>query len=200
MVKQKITAIKESYKVKRKERDSFGKLIDVEKTFVRFKEVPVVEGWSRFGHYLLDVICYYVFAFTVAIPIVFILMALGFNVEELNEDGTFASILDRLISWLVIYPGYFVLFESTLGSTPGKLILGRIVENEYGEKPDLATIIKRSYIRVIPFEAFSCFSGRGWHDTWTDTFVISKKNLKDIELAMQISQIDDKTHSEPEMK
>lgn len=198
MGNQKITEIKESYKVKRKERDSYGKLIDVEKTFVRFKSVPVISGWPRFGHYLIDLICYYIFAFAIAIPLVFILMALGVNVAALNEDGTFASVLDRLISWFVIYPGYFLLFESTLGSTPGKLILGRIVVNEYGEKPDFATILKRAYIRVIPFEAFSCLSERGWHDVWTDTYVMSKKDLKDIELAMQISQIDDLSHFETE--
>lgn len=200
MDNQKITEIKESYKVRRKERDSFGKLIDVEKTFVRFKSVPVVSGWSRFGHYLIDLVCYYIFAFAIAIPLVFILMALGVNVAALNEDGTTASLLDRLISWLVIYPGYFLLFESTLGSTPGKLILGRVVVNEYGKKPDFATILKRSYIRVIPFEAFSCLSERGWHDVWTDTYVMSKKDLKDIELATQISQIDDFAHLETEKK
>lgn len=127
-------------------------------------------------------------------------MALGVNVAALNEDGTTASLLDRLISWLVIYPGYFLLFESTLGSTPGKLILGRVVVNEYGKKPDFITILKRSYIRVIPFEAFSCLSERGWHDVWTDTYVMSKKDLKDIELATQISQIDDFTHLETEKK
>lgn len=200
MGNQKITEIKESHKVRRKERDSFGKLVEVEKTFVRFKAVPVISGWSRFGHYLIDLICYYVFAFAIAIPLVFILMALGVNVAALNEDGTAASLLDRLISWLVIYPGYFLLFESTLGSTPGKLILGRVVVNEYGEKPDFATLLKRSYIRVIPFEAFSCLSERGWHDVWTDTYVMRKQDLKDIELASQISQIDDFTHLETEKK
>lgn len=190
MEKRKITEIKVSRKVNRKERNAQGQLVNVERTFTEFITVPTVTGWARFGHYLLDVVFYYIFAIIVAIPLVILLMALGVPIHKLNEDGTMMSIMDRLLSWLIIYPGYYILFETTMQSTPAKIILGRIVVNEYGEKPSFAIVLKRSYARIIPFEAFSCFNDRGWHDTWSDTYVMRKKDLKELKLAMDINDLD----------
>ncbi len=198
MEKQKITEIKITQKAKRKERDQSGKLVEVEKSYVKFKEVPLVDGWPRFGHYLIDTLIYYAFTIIAAIPLVFILMTLGVKVSEISEDGSSLNLIMRLINYVIIYPGYYLLFESTMQSTPGKLIMGRIVVNEYGEKPTFNQILKRAYIRVIPFEAFSCLSDRGWHDSWTDTYVIRTKDLKELQLSMQIGQIDDKTHMNEE--
>ncbi len=192
MEKRKITEIKTSRKVNRKERNAQGQLINVERTFTEFVEVPTVTGWARFGHYLLDLVFYYIFAMIVAIPIVLLMLALGMSIDELEQDGTVTSLIDRLISWLIIYPGYYLLFESTIQSTPAKIILGRIVVDEYGEKPSIITILKRSYARVVPFEAFSCFNDRGWHDNWSDTYVLRKKDLNELKLAMQISDLDTK--------
>lgn len=194
MSKTKITEIRENHTVKRPIKNEFGERAYEEKSFVRFKEVPVVEGWSRFGHYIIDIIIYYFFALIVAVPIVIILMSMGIDVENAVDSG-YGNLLDRLISWLILYPGYYILFESSMGTTPGKLILGRIVVNEYGEKPDFLTIVKRSYSRIVPFESFSCFSGMGWHDTWTDTFVIRKKDLEELKLAQKVQEFELNTNS-----
>lgn len=193
MEKLKITEIKESYPVKSRIKGGGtgpdGSQFEY-KTLTRYKEVITVEGGARFGHYLLDVVFYYVFALILAIPIVFILMALGMDVENIAEGSGLYNLADRLISWLILYPGYYILFESTMQSTPGKLILGRVVVNEYGEKPDFFTIVKRSYSRVVPFESFSCFSGLGWHDSWTDTMVIRKKDLEELKMALKVQDFD----------
>jgi uncharacterized RDD family membrane protein YckC len=110
------------------------------------------------------------------------------DVKNIGEGSGWYNILDRLISWLILYPGYYILFESTMQSTPGKIILGRVVVDEYGEKPSFSTIVKRSYSRVVPFEAFSCLSNLGWHDTWSDTFVIRKKDLEELKLAIKAQE------------
>ena len=184
----KITEIKESYTVNRPIKNSTGERVYEENNFTRYKEVNTVAGWARFGHYVLDVFFYYIFALILAVPIVIILMTLGMSVENLGEGNGWYSILDRLISWLILYPGYYILFESTMQSTPGKIILGRVVVDEYGEKPSFSTIFKRSYARVVPFEAFSCLSNLGWHDTWSDTFVIRKKDLEELKLAIKAQE------------
>jgi uncharacterized RDD family membrane protein YckC len=185
--KIKITEIKENYSVKRPTKNESGERVYEEKSFVRFKDVPAVTGWARFGHYALDVVFYYIFALILAVPIVIILMALGMDVNQMDNSLSF-DIIDRLISWLILYPGYYLLFETTMQTTPGKLILGRIVVNDYGEKPTFKDILARSYSRIVPFETFSCLSDYGWHDTWSNTFVIRKKDLEELNLARKTQE------------
>ena len=193
MNKTKITEIRETYTVKSRIKGE-GLAIDGTKfenrTSVRFKPVNTVEGSARFWHYILDTIIYYAFAMIVGVPLVLILVFLGVDISVLADESALGKIIDRLISLLILYPGYYILFESTLQSTPGKLILGRIVVDEYGEKPSFKAIVKRSYIRIIPFETFSCFSGLGWHDSWTETMVIRKKDLEELKLALKVQEFD----------
>lgn len=196
-MKTKITEIKENYTVNRPTKSSTGERVFEEKNFVRYKEVNTVTGWARFGHYVLDVIFYYIFALILAVPIVILLMTLGMDVENLGEGSGWYNLFDRLISWLILYPGYYILFESTMQSTPGKIILGRVVVDEYGEKPSFMTIVKRSYSRIVPFEAFSCLSNLGWHDTWSNTFVIRKKDLQELQLAIKAQEFGQEKSTNP---
>jgi uncharacterized RDD family membrane protein YckC len=48
-----------------------------------------------------------------------------------------------------------------------------------GSKPDIKTLVIRTLCRFIPFEPFSFLGAtpRGWHDTYSDTYVIKKKKL-----------------------
>ena len=57
------------------------------------------------------------------------------------------------------------------GKSIGKFATQTRVIDEYGNKPQLNKIISRSFLRLIPFEAFSCMgeNSRGWHDKWSDT-------------------------------
>ena len=115
--KIKLNEIKESYSVNRPTKDALGNRVYEEKSFIRYKDVPTVAGWARFGHYALDIVFYYIFAFILAIPIVVILMAVGVDVSNMGDGNITYNILDRLISWLILYPGYYILFESTMQTT-----------------------------------------------------------------------------------
>ena len=192
MEKRKITEIKETYqkrvRLRGDEVAADGSKFEVqEKT--KYREVITVDGWARFGHYLLDIVFYYIIVFMVTILLIFVLAALGYDVSGFTQENNASELLMRLFNWLILYPGYYILFEGTMQSTPGKLIMKRVVVNEYGEKPDIASILKRSYIRVIPFEIFSCLSNTGWHDRWTETFVIRKKDLHELQLLAQLQDI-----------
>jgi uncharacterized RDD family membrane protein YckC len=70
---------------------------------------------------------------------------------------------------------YYAAFEAGMGTSPGKLALKRYVIDEYARTPDFGTIMGRSICRIVPFEAFSCLGERGWHDKWSNTFVVSKE-------------------------
>jgi uncharacterized RDD family membrane protein YckC len=68
---------------------------------------------------------------------------------------------------------YYVVCEGLLlGRTVGKLVTGTKVVDEDGNPPTLGTVMLRTVCRWVPFEPFSCFGGRGWHDRWSGTHVV----------------------------
>lgn len=87
--------------------------------------------------------------------------------DVLGAGAAFASLLFR--------PCYYVFFESVFQQTPGKMITGTRVITEWGGKPSVGQVIKRTLIRFVPFEPFSFLgSTTGWHDRWSKTRVVRK--------------------------
>ena len=71
---------------------------------------------------------------------------------------------------------YYTFFEGVFGRTLGKLITGTKVIDLNGKRPAFATILGRSFVRIVPFEPFSFLgSDRGWHDRWSDTRVVDMR-------------------------
>lgn len=190
--KIKITELREIYKTKVRlkgdEVAADGSKFEIQEK-VRYKEVNYVDGWARFGHYMLDYIIFNIMVAVFTVLVVIVIAMLGFEVSRISEENGAFDLISRLVNWVVFYPAYYILFESTMQTTPGKLIMKRVVVDEYGEKPSFAIIVKRSFIRIIPFEAFSCFSSLGWHDNWTDTFVIRKSDLQELKLLQEVQQM-----------
>ena len=81
------------------------------------------------------------------------------------------------LSFYLILPTYYILMEGLFGRSLGKLITGTKVVDSFGHKPSFGKIIGRSFARLIPFEAFSFLgdTGRGWHDSLTDTYVVKSR-------------------------
>ncbi|MBA2610397.1 MAG: RDD family protein [Bacteroidetes bacterium] len=183
---QKITEIKEFYTEKRKQRVN-GEAVFIEKKLYRFRDVNYVDGWARFGHWLLDYVFRVIFEAGIGI-VLGVILALTQNLGILNDPNI--NIYNRLVSWLIFQPLYYFIFELAMQASPAKAILGRIVVDEYGNKPSPKQIFLRSISRVVPFEAFSCLSTLGWHDTWSNTFVIRKKDLKELKLLQKINNIE----------
>jgi uncharacterized RDD family membrane protein YckC len=51
------------------------------------------------------------------------------------------------------------------------------VVDENGDRPGTLQIVIRTLVRFVPFEAFSVAfadDGRGWHDRWSQTYVVRK--------------------------
>jgi|GEM_PF-663845 len=130
----------------------------------------------RLGNYFFDIIILRILAFPVFFIVAIALFKFGFlNPDSLNEiDPSTEFILG--LSYVFLY--YFI-FESLCQRTPGKLITGTKVIDIDGRKPTLGAIAIRTLIRFIPFEAFS-FPGKkayGWHDRWSETYVVKAKRF-----------------------
>ncbi|MFD7862659.1 RDD family protein [Streptomyces sp. NPDC059783] len=144
---------------------------------------------ARFGARLLDMIFAYI--------VVFILNSIIFGsfAAGVGDDGPSAGLAvgtflgAALLSALTVI-FYDVIFVSTTGSTPGKMILGmRIVNSRTGQKPTFGPALVR-WGFPIGLGYITCFLGyvlivispffdntgqlRGWHDKAANTLVIKK--------------------------
>jgi uncharacterized RDD family membrane protein YckC len=111
---------------------------------------------TRFANFFLDGFGRTFFAIAAMMP--FALLKL----ETLGMVALFLSL-----------PGYYFVFEATLGRTPAKFLTGTRVVSMDGSRPSTGQILGRSLARFVPFEPFSFFgSSRGWHDSWSRTRVV----------------------------
>lgn len=74
------------------------------------------------------------------------------------------------------YIVYYTFCEKLFrGYTLGKLITGTRALRNDGQELTFRDTILRTLSRMVPFEAFSGFSGYPWHDQWTKTMVIKSR-------------------------
>ncbi|WP_372845146.1 RDD family protein [Pontiella sp.] len=84
-----------------------------------------------------------------------------------KANGVGAGILS-----LVLYIGYFAVFEISFGKTPAKFLTKTKVVDGRGDLPGWLDICGRSLCRIIPFDAFSFLVGKDWHDRFSNTSVV----------------------------
>lgn len=151
-------------------KDESGNKVYEETTKKVKREINLVKPGVRFGYFLIDLIFIYVFSFIVGIIMGF----MGFY-SVLGDD-----LWIRVIGVLCQVMYYFI-FEATTGTTFGKMILGYVVINKYAESPKAMAVLGRSFSRLVPFEALSCFGERGWHDQWSNTYVVKKSEKEELQ-------------------
>jgi uncharacterized RDD family membrane protein YckC len=117
----------------------------------------------------------------------YILELLSIN-KNFNQGINLTFGFFNQIELLLLYPALYCYCEYKWQKTPGKFLSKTIVINEYANKPDIRTIVLRSLIRIVPFDPLSCLGekySRGWHDKWSETWVVSEKEftkLKELQL------------------
>jgi len=91
--------------------------------------------------------------------------------------------LDYVITG-VLLAIYYIVLEGKYQMSLGKLVTQTIVVDQYGEKPEMSSIVKRSFCRMIPFDHLSFLgsAARGWHDSISETYVVDKKILNEKKL------------------
>ena len=133
---------------------------------------------QRFGNYFIDLVVQIVLL--VALEIVIIVICNLFEIYAVEEFLSNTNRLEDYILGIIITLMYYIPFEILVSRSVGKYITGTLVVLENGTKPDAQTIIKRSFCRLIPFDVFSFLGSdaRGWHDSMSQTYVVSKKGLE----------------------
>ncbi len=135
-------------------------VLDFENNKIEVDHILASKG-KRLANYLLDQLILHIGTMALAV-----LFELGVY-DELDE--TFAATLI-----LLVYPAYYMVFESLFGRTPAKFITRTVVVTTSGHRPNTINIIGRSLCRYIPFEAFSFLGEKaiGWHDSISKTRVV----------------------------
>ena len=111
--------------------------------------IHVASLGARFGHYIIDVIAFY---------LIFIVIAAFFQgINMFNEDEFPFAIY-------IIQFSYYTLMEWYFGFTIGKYIIGSIVIDEYGHQLSLSAAAYRSMWiahatdTTIPYHTYPCIS------------------------------------------
>lgn len=140
------------------------------------KLIPASKG-KRFANYLIDFFFLYLLAMLCGL-LYFIFLDTSSDVylEEDVED----SLLFNVIS-LIVYVAYYFIFETFFkGKTLGKYLTKTRTVDIDGSVPTTGAILKRSFSRIVPFDAFSFLGSQdtGWHDRWSNTMVIDEKESR----------------------
>jgi uncharacterized RDD family membrane protein YckC len=141
------------------------------------EHIPATQG-QRFLNWLLDNILLRLLVTYVTGELFVRLMlqvAPEYTYRVFSEDGVEAF----LVSYLFIifhYVFYYTICETAFkGRTLGKLITGTRAVRDNGQDLSFKDALLRSLCRMVPFEVFSGFSPKPWHDKWTKTMVIKSR-------------------------
>lgn len=135
---------------------------------------PVSPG-LRFVNYLIDVIALYAISFIVGILYGAAAAGLGVYNDQAFDESAGMQQFYLLFAWILIFLGYYTLFEFfTKGKTLGKMATRTVAVREDGSDLTFKDAFLRTLSRFIPFEVFSAFGYRPWHDSLTRTLVIKK--------------------------
>lgn len=131
--------------------------------------------WQRFFHWVVDLT-------VMSLVVIPVIISLGYwladsGILEGNETlqkffrGRWSLYTIIFVFILIYYPISEILF----GSSPGKFLTESRVVNSKAESPSSSTIFLRTLCRNIPFDALSFFNKRGWHDLFSETYVVKEK-------------------------
>ncbi|RZJ48674.1 MAG: RDD family protein [Flavobacterium sp.] len=152
---------------------------------------------DRFFNCVIDFVFILFLIFIVSLLIGIIGMIFQWDIFRMWEE----TIIDLggVVTYFSFSMLYYLVFEVFFGRTIGKFITGSIVVNENGLKPGFGIICLRTLYRLIPFDplSFLTMSGRIWHDSFSKTYVVEKKDLKnDMELFYELNLIGKKEVNE----
>jgi uncharacterized RDD family membrane protein YckC len=137
--------------------------------------VPVSPG-LRFVNYLIDLIAFYAVCFIVGLLLGAAIATGIYNYNDEVSTNPGYMQLYLMLGWILIIVVYYTLFEFfAKGRTLGKMATGTVAVREDGSNLTFKDAFLRTLCRLIPFEPFSAFGYRPWHDSLTRTMVIKKR-------------------------
>ena len=130
--------------------------------------MPIASKTQRFLNFIIDMAIFQVVMMYAVRPLIN-----NYSPGILSYENRY---LQYVLNGFVIFIYYFIL-EATTGMTIGKLITQTKVININGLKPSTYNIFIRTFCRLIPFDAFSFLAISGWHDSLSNTTVVSTNKL-----------------------
>lgn len=133
--------------------------------------------FQRFLNLSIDLMFIYILVLSLGTTI--ILVALSVNNFTLSNWVTNLGVVEIAFYTAIVAFLYYYITEVYFSRTISKLLTHTIVVNVDGAKPSKRSFFLRTCCRFIPFEAFSFFGlvPRGWHDTFSNTYVVKKRKL-----------------------
>jgi len=123
----------------------------------------IADKSARVGNYIIDTIAFMFIIFLHA-------LILDGIFGIIPEDGS--PLLG--LYFLILYVGFYTLFEHFLGKSPGKYFTKTHVVTNNGLRPTFLNILGRNLCRLIPFDNISLlFSIVVMHDKFSRTQVVS---------------------------
>lgn len=143
----------------------------VSQSFKHKLSVKTINPGLRFVHLIVDY---------------FIIVILSYLINSIPAiNDTILNLLGLFV--ILSYPLLYIVMEYKFQQTPGKMVTNFVVIDKYADKPNLKTCLLRTLIRFVPFEPFSCLGtpSRGWHDKWTNTYVVHKDEVKRLKAILE---------------
>jgi len=146
---------------------------DLLQEFEQTVDLTPVSPGLRFVNYLIDVVAFYALSFLVGVLYAVVIASNAYNYQA-STEGAYMQ-LYLMLAWILIIVAYYTLFEFfAKGRTLGKMATGTVAVKEDGSRLTFKDALLRTLCRFIPFEVFSAFGYRPWHDSLTKTLVIKK--------------------------
>jgi len=130
----------------------------------------------RLANSLLDFIALAVVNLILYVIFTFLYNTTSIELFFLLNHGGF--LWDMAVGIVVSFTYHFLAESLSDGKTFGKIITSTKVISIDGIKPSTKQYFLRSLVRQVPFDFLSFLGYNGWHDSWSDTRVISIKNYE----------------------
>lgn len=175
-----ITIEKKEIKTESTERVSAREIINqsLEKKTIELPFEKASLG-DRFINYLLDTF----FIILIFSPYIFGLAKSSEFRDSINVLGS--EIGETTVFLVFIAIGrliYYMLSEGLFHVSPAKALTETQVHAKSENKLNFKMILGRTFVRLIPFEAFSFFGKNGWHDELSNTTVLKNKQIENTKI------------------
>ena len=129
---------------------------------------------QRFLNFIIDL--FVVYLITIGIGAAINIIGQLMDNYKLSDWITSLTLIENIFFGLIVLFFYYAIMEMYLSRTFGKYFTKTLVVKHNGAKPKVKSIIVRTLVRMIAFEAFSFLNhnARGWHDTLSVTYVVKK--------------------------
>ncbi|MFV7234109.1 RDD family protein [Flavobacterium sp. ZB4R12] len=129
---------------------------------------------QRFLNFIIDLVIIYVIEISIGTTL--ILIADITNSPGLSESVESLGIIEQILFGVIILILYYSFSEIYFSRTFAKYFTKTMVVLNDGSKPDNRTVFARTFCRLIPIDPFTFLGSnpRGWHDTISSTYVVSK--------------------------